>query len=165
MQDLHLKLSDWLLLLPLSLFVYLIGMPGPVHLSLDAPALMVVLFSLHRAKGLPLSCAFGVGLIQDIFSLAPLGQHAIGLVVLAYLTQVFRDRFRILDPVRQLPPLFCALLLVKFIHGWVAALGFGQFPAGSSFLSVLVTGVLWVPLAHMSFRLLRRRRLHQKGIS
>ena len=157
MQDLRLRLTDWLALLPVTLLIYLVHIPGFGYIRIDGLALLVILFSIYRHNGLPLIFTFTIGLIQDIVSLAPLGQHAIGLVVLAYVAQAVRDRVRIQSLPKQLPAVVVGLLLVKFIHSWVVALGFGQLPTLYSFLSVLVTGLCWIPLVLITESMTRKR--------
>lgn len=154
----NLRLSDWLVLTPLALILYLTHMPGFGYLRIDALVLLVALFSLYRANGMPLFLAFLLGLMQDIVSLAPFGQHAIGLVSIAYVAQSFRDRIRMQGVFKQLPAIFLFLLTVKFIHSWVVALGFGHLPTLDSFISVVITTCVWPLLVHVSFVLTRDRR-------
>jgi len=165
MQELNLKLTDWLWLIPLSLLIYVTHMPGFGYMRVDGLVILVALFSIYRHKGLPLILAFSIGLLQDIVSLAPLGQHAIGLVVIAYVTQSFRDRIRMQSLLMQLPSIFMFLLMVKFIHSWVVALGFGQLPTFDSFISVVVTTAFWPLLVKTGYVLTRDRRDRAVGLS
>jgi len=155
--DFQLKLSDWLVLLPLLLILYIAQFPGLGYLRIDGLALFVGIFSIYRSQGFPLWFAFFIGLIQDIVSLAPLGQHAIGLVALTYFMQCFRDRVLMQGVFKQIPAIFISLLMVKFIHSWVVALGFGQLPTVDSFLSVLFTTALWPVFVNLSYRLTYKR--------
>lgn len=155
--DFQIKLSDWLLLLPFSLILYIAQFPGLGYMRIDGLALFVGIFSIYRQKGFPLLFAFVIGLIQDIVSLAPLGQHAIGLVALAYFMQSFRDRVLMQGVLKQIPLVFISLLMVKFIHSWVVALGFGQLPTLNSFLTVIFTTALWPFFVTISYRLTYRR--------
>ena len=163
MQELNLKLADLLVLAPLALLLYVTSIPGFGSLRVDGLALIVALFSVYRHQGFPLFLAFSIGLVQDIVSLAPLGQHAIGLVVISYITQSLRDRIRMQSLLKQLPGIFAFLLLVKFIHSWVVALGFGQLPTADSFVSVLVTTLFWPFFVNVSYRLTRDRRDRPAG--
>ena len=164
MQELNLRLTDWLILIPIALLVYVTHMPGFGYMRVDGLALVVALFSIYRQKGLPLILAFSIGLLQDIVSLAPLGQHAIGLVAISYMTQSFRDRIRMQNLLKQLPSIFVFLLMVKFIHSWVVALGFGQLPTVDSFISVIVTTLCWPLLVRVSYVLTRDRRDRRVGL-
>lgn len=155
--DFQLRLTDWFLLLPLALIMYIAQLPGLGYMRIDGLALFVGIFSIYRLQGFPLALVFLIGLIQDIVSLAPLGQHAIGLVALAYFMQRFRDRVLMQSTLKQIPTVFVSLLMVKFIHSWVVALGFGQLPTLNSILSVLFTTALWPFFVTISHRLTYRR--------
>jgi|GEM_PF-2266862 len=165
MQEIQLRLSDWAALLPLCLLFYITQIPGFGHIRIDMLALLVALFSVYRLQGMPLTLAFAIGLAQDVVSLAPIGQHAIGLVVLAYVAQSARDRIRMQAMPNQLLAIFVGLFLVKFIHSWVVALGFGQLPTLNSLLSVLVTSLFWVPVMRIASQLTRKRPSARAGIS
>jgi len=155
--DFQLRLSDWFLLLPFTLILYIVQFPGLGYMRLDGLALFVAIFSVYKQNGFPLLFVFLLGLTQDVVSLAPLGQHAIGVVALAYFIQCFRDRILMQGVLKQLPVVFIGLLMVKFIHSWVVALGFGQLPTLNSFLSVLFTTALWPVFVMISYRLTYKR--------
>ncbi|MBC6428257.1 MAG: rod shape-determining protein MreD [Cellvibrionales bacterium] len=154
MDDLHLKLADWLWLLPLGLALYILHLPLLGFWRADVPALLVLLFCIYRPRGLSLFAAFAVGLLQDLVALAPLGQHAIGLAVLAYLAHSTRSWTRLQPPLKQLPMVFAGLLLVELIH---SLLRFGPPPNLDALLSVLLACLLWPPLV-TAVALFRRRR-------
>ena len=164
MHELHLKLTDWLPLLPLALLFYVANILGFGFLRVDLPALLILLFCIYHPSGLPLILAFAIGLLQDIVSLAPLGQHAMGLVVLAYVTQIFSDRIRIKSPAKQLPIIFVGLLLVKFVHAWVLTLEFTQLPTLYSVLSVIFTGALWPVVVKLAVVLTSKRPTRRMGL-
>ena len=165
MQEIQLRLSDWVGLLPICLLFYITQIPGFGYIRIDMLALLVTLFSIYRPQGMPLGLAFAIGLAQDVVSLAPIGQHAIGLVTLAYVAQSARDRIRMQAVPNQLLAIFIGLMLVKFIHSWVVALGFGQIPTLNSLLSVLVTSLFWVPVMFIAKRMTRKRPSVRAGIS
>lgn len=163
MQELPLKLTDLLFLTIGSVVIYVLSFPGLGYLHIDAVALTVILFCLYRPGGISLGLVFALGLVQDIVSLAPFGQHALGLCVMAYIMQHFRDRIRIHSVAKQLPSIAFALLLLKVIYSWVAALGFGQLPSLASLTSVVLTAMLWPITVFIGRLLVRNRRL--PGIS
>jgi len=165
MQEIQLRLSDWIGLMPICLLFYITQIPGFGYIRIDMLALLVALFSIYRPQGMPLALAFAIGLAQDVVSLAPIGQHAIGLVALAYVAQSVRDRIRMQALPNQLLAIFIGLMLVKFIHSWVVALGFGQIPTLNSLLSVLVTSLFWVPVMFIAMRMTRKRPSARAGLS
>lgn len=163
MRELPLKLSDLLPLTLISLVIYVFHVPGLGYVRIDAVALTVILFSLYRPEAIPLVLVFVIGLLQDIVSLAQLGQHALGLCVVAYVMQYFRDRVRIHSIPKQLPSIALALLVLKLIYSWVAALGFGQLPSMGAIFSVVLTMFLWPVMCWFGKKLSSHRRL--PGIS
>lgn len=163
MHELPLKKLDLVVLVSISVIIYVLKIPNLGYLRIDAVALSVILFCLYRPKGMSLLLVFGIGLLQDIVSLSPIGQHALGLCLIAYLIQSFRDRIRIHRVVKQLPSIAFALLILKFVYSWIAALGFGQLPSLEAFVSVIFTALLWCPLVWVAERFTRMRKL--PGIS
>ena len=143
MQILTLRYGDLITYLMVGFLLYIVDLPGFGYLRFDIPALIVATFAFYRHRGISLSVVFLMGLMQDAVSLAPLGQHAIGLVLLAYLCQKFRDRIKIQSMPMQLPWMFIFLLGVKFVHIWVSALEIGQVPSLNSLISVIGTVLLW----------------------
>ena len=163
MQELPLKNVDLFFLTIVSVVIYVFSLPGLGYLRIDAVALTVMLFCLYRPEGISLALVFVLGLVQDIVSLAPLGQHALGLCVVAYFIQSLRDRIRIHSVLKQLPSIALTLLLLKMIYSWVAALGFGQLPSIAALISVLCTAMLWPVTVWFGKFIVRNRKL--PGIS
>ena len=75
------------------------------------------------------------------------------------------DRIRMQALPNQLLAIFIGLMLVKFIHSWVVALGFGQIPTLNSLLSVLVTSLFWIPVMFIAMRMTRKRPSARAGLS
>ena len=163
MHELPLKKVDLILLTSVSVIIYVLNIPNFGYLRIDAVALTIVLFCLYRPEGISLALVFVIGLVQDVVSLSPLGQHAFGLCLVAYFMQWFRDRIRIHRLVKQLPSIAIALVLLKFVYSWIAALGFGQLPSLAAFVSVILTTLLWCPMVWLAEQMTRNRKL--PGIS
>ena len=163
MKELALMLRDLLPMMAVSVVIYVFNVPWLGYLRIDAVALTVILFCLYRPKAISLLLVFLLGLLQDVVSLAPLGQHALGLCIVAYFMQYFRDRVRIHSVAKQLPSIALALLFLKLVYSWVTALGFGQLPSLNAVLSVLLTTMLWPLMVAFGDLLAGRRKL--PGIS
>lgn len=159
MQELPLKQLDLVLFALISVVIYVFHIPGLGFLRIDAVALTVILFCLYRVDGISLATVFLLGLVQDIVSLAPLGQHALGLCVVAYFMRHFRDRILIQSVGKQIPGIALSLLALKLIYGWVAALGFGQLPSIAALLSVVFTAMLWPITVWFGKMLTQHRKL------
>ncbi len=163
MKELPLMLRDLLPLIVISVVIYVFNIPWLGYIRIDAVALTIILFCLYRPQAIRLTLVFCLGLLQDVVSLAPLGQHALGLCIMAYFMQYFRDRVRIHRVAKQLPSIALALLFLKLVYSWVTALGFGQLPTLSAILSVILTTMLWPVMVLVGNWLSNHRRL--PGIS
>ena len=142
-ESLPLRVSDLVFGVLFALVLYLVEMPGVEYFRLDFVALLVLLFAVYRDKELGLVVPFLVGLTQDLVSLAPLGMHALGLMVAAYLGTWLRDGMRVLSLTKQLPFVLFILVFVKLLYAWVSALGFGQIPSLVSVFSAVVVTLFW----------------------
>jgi len=143
MDELPLKLRDLIPLVFVSLVIYVVHIPGLGFVRIDAVALVVILFSIYRPWGLSLTVVFGIGLIQDVVSMSPLGQHPLGLCLMAYGVQHVRDQIRLNTVLKQLPSIAMALLILKLVYSWVAALSFGVLPSLTAVISIFITLWLW----------------------
>lgn len=163
MNELPLRLRDLLPFVLVSVVIYVFHIPAISFLRLDAVALTVILFSLYRPGGLSLLAVFAIGLLQDMVSLSPFGQHALGLCMISYAVQHLSYQLRMHSPLKQLPAVVLTLLLLKLVYSWVAALGFGVMPSMTAVLSVLLTACLWPAMWWAGQIMTRHRRL--PGIS
>lgn len=143
MNELPLRLRDLVPFVLVSTVIYVFHIPGMSFVRIDAVALTVILFSLYRPGGISLMAVFVIGLLQDIVSLSPFGQHALGLCIISYIVQHLSYQVRMHSPVKQLPTIVLTLLLLKLVYSWVAALGFGVVPSMTAVWSVLLTACLW----------------------
>lgn len=134
------------LMVALALVLYVIPVPGANALRLDFVALLVLYLGIYREQPYPLLGAFAAGMLQDLVSLAPLGQHALGLLLVSAILQSMRDRLRLINPARQLPAVLALLLLLKLQYSWIAALNFGTLPTLDALGSSLLTAAAWIPL-------------------
>ncbi len=133
------------LMVVLALLIYVIPVPLLGQVRIDYVALLMLYLGTYRELPFPLGFAFGIGLLQDLVSLAPLGQHALGLLLICWLLQFFRDRLKLASPPAQLPLVLMLLLLLKIQYSWMAALNLGILPSLDALASSLVTAVVWIP--------------------
>ncbi len=129
-----------------ALLLYVVPVPLLANLRVDFVALLVLYIGIYRDLSYPLLWAFVLGLLQDIVSLAPPGQHVLGLVIVSWIIHGIRDRLRLLSVARQFPLILGLLLLLKLQYSWIAALNFDSLPSLEALGSALVTALIWVPL-------------------
>ena len=104
--------------------------------------------------------AWLIGLLLDILQGSTLGQHALALTVVAYITLRLHRQIRIF-PLWQLTVTVLALLFLEaFILFWIDGVA-GNPPVGLSRWTQVVTGaVLWPPVMAIMDRL--RERLERR---
>lgn len=133
----------------LALLLYVIPIPLFGQLRVDFVAVLIIYLGLYRDMPYPLLFAFGVGVMQDLVSLAPLGQHALGLLLVSWILEFFRDRLKLVSIPAQIPAVFMLLLLLKFQYSWISALNLGILPTLDALGSSLITTLVWVPFAFL----------------
>lgn len=133
----------YLLLLVVACTLYITPIPGIANVRIDAVALLVLYVNFYRPVAWPLTMGFFAGILQDLVAFSPLGQHALGLVLISFFAPMMRDGLRMLTPVKQLPIIIGMLLFLKFLSGWVTALNLGILPNLDAIWAVLLTSIFW----------------------
>jgi len=146
-----------MLMISIALLLYVIPIPLFGQLRIDFVALLILYLGIYRDMPYPLLVAFGAGVLQDLVSLAPLGQHALGLLLVSWILQSFRDRMKLGSVPGQIPAVLMLILLLKFQYSWIAALNLGIMPSLDALGSSLLTALVWVPFA-LFVRLVESRR-------
>ena len=150
-----LLIALWLVL---ACGLYISSIPFLGNIRIDAVALLIIFLGLYRPASLSLNLAFFAGLMQDLVALAPLGQHALGLTVVAFILHYLRDEARLLNRVMQWVLVLGCLILLKFLSSWITALSLGILPGLAAYGSALVTSLLWPLLLALAVRQPRVRR-------
>ena len=127
----------------------LISLPLPDWLTAFRPpwATMVVIYWVMMwPRSFGLISAWVVGLFLDVLQGDLLGQHAMALTVVAYLTLRFHLQIRIF-PMWQLTATVLALLAIEaFILFWIDGVA-GNPPVGFARWTQVFTGaILWIPV-------------------
>jgi len=133
----------------LALLLYVIPIPLLGQMRIDFVAVLIIYLGIYRDMPYPLLCAFGAGVLQDLVSLAPLGQHALGLLLVSWILEFFRDRMKLISIPAQIPAIFVLLLLLKFQYSWIAALNLEILPTLDALGSSVITTLVWVPIAFL----------------
>jgi len=136
----------------------LLSAPVPVWASGWQPpwlTLVVAYWCLAQPDRVGVTAAFVLGVLQDALTGAPLGQHALGLAVVAAAVLAEHQRLRVL-PLWQQAPLLAPLLAV---HQVLLALvcGSGGRPVSAAMLLPALSGALVWPWLFLTLRDLRRR--------
>lgn len=134
------------LLIGTALLLYVISYPIFGNIRIDFVALLILYLGIYRDIPHPLALAFSAGILQDLISLAPLGRHALGLVLVSGILHSMRDQLRLISVIRQIPAVFALLLFLKLQYSWIAALNFGTLPTLGALGSSIITILIWIPM-------------------
>ena len=149
-----------LLLLTLCLGLALTVMPLPQVVEPARPywvAMILIYWNLESGRLRYLGQAFVLGLALDLLTGTLLGQHALGLVILVFLLERFRNRIRFFPPWQQAMAVFVLLLNERIIQLWIILLTDHGWPVWTWWLAPLVAMLFW-PWLFLVLDSLRRRQ-------
>jgi rod shape-determining protein MreD len=119
--------------------------PLPAAVSAFKPdwvAAVLLYWSIASPQRAGLFTAFFMGLALDVLSGALLGQHALALVVILYLSQRFHLRIRVFPTSQVAATLFVLLGIYEFTLFWVDGVAGREVPAIERFGPLLSTAIL-----------------------
>ena len=106
-------------------------------------ALLVIYWVLHMPQRLGVGFAFIVGLFQDIVCWTPWGQHALALMVVAYMCQLGYQRILSYGILQQSFWVFVLVGIHQLVANWTHTLS-GHAAEGLVFLvPAVLSGCLW----------------------
>jgi rod shape-determining protein MreD len=144
----------------------LMSLPLPDGLTPFRPAwatLAVIYWIMMWPGRFGIGAAWLVGLLLDVLQGSTLGQHALALTAVAYITLRFHRQIRIFPLWQLTVTVFALLFLEAFILFWIDGVA-GNPPAGLARWSQVATGaVLWPLVMAMMDRL--RERLERRDSS
>jgi len=120
----------------------------------------VVLILIYWCMALPERIGVGVGwisgLLLDVLTGTLLGQHALGLAVVAFLTLKLYQRVRVLPLRQQMFTVFVLLLVERLLTLWSTAVAGYSTPSLLYWLTPVIGALLW-PWIYVILRDIRRR--------
>jgi len=142
------------------LALMLVMVPLPEWAQIFRPD-WLTLFLIYWVMAIPerlgIVFAWVFGLLLDVTQGAILGQHAIGLVMVAFIVQIQYQRIRVFSLLQQALVVFVLLMLKQLLVLWVSGI-VGQAPEDiiRYFLPSVVGAVIW-PWLFVLLRDIRRR--------
>ena len=134
-------------------------LPLPRALDVVRPdwvALIVIFWALSVPRSYGVGIAFLVGIVLDVSQGTLLGQHALGLTIVAYITVRFHLQMRVF-PLLQLTAFVFALnALYRFLLFWINGVAGISAPASTYWGPVVSCLVIW-PLLYTFLSGLRYR--------
>ena len=145
-----LPVQPWFVYFSLCVALVLDYIPtGRVPGMPDWVALILAFWCVREPLRVGIGTAFVLGLLLDVGLGAAMGQHALALVLLAYLASHLGARVLWFPPLQQALHVLPLLLLCQLVMLVVRALAGDEFPGWTYFLSSLVSGALWLPLTYV----------------
>lgn len=118
-------------------------------------AMVLIYWIVALPARVGIGMAWLAGLLQDVVEGLPLGQNALALSVLAYLSLILYQRLRMFTPIQQAMVIFVLIGLHQLINNWVQTLTGTISPDLLFLLPALVSALLWPLLAELLHSLRR----------
>lgn len=152
--------SNWgpiSVVLALSLAATVVPLPDLVEpLRPDFVALTVLWLCLLSIRATGLLVAWSAGLMLDALHGMLLGQHALALVLIAYIALKMRLRIRAFPVLHQSVVVFALLAIHEFVLFWIDGLSGHALTAWTRWLPVLTGALCWPFLSGLYSRLALR---------
>lgn len=147
------------IILSLILAFVLLMVPLPNWAQLLRPewvAMVVIYWSMALPNRFGIGTSWFAGLIVDVVRDSLLGQHALALAVVSFLTIRLHQRIRVYPPGQQAITVFLIMIVNFLIILWIRGI-MGQAPnLWQIVLPALTTALLW-PGVFIAMRFLRRQ--------
>jgi rod shape-determining protein MreD len=151
--------AGWAIILSFAVAFMLTAVPLPEWAASWRPA-WVAMVLIYWCMALPervgIGAAWCLGLLLDVQQGTLLGQHALGLALIAWLTVKSHQRVRVF-PLTQQALVVCGyLLILQFLNLWIRGI-MGVPPRHWTFWMPAFTGMLLWPWLFVILRDLRRK--------
>lgn len=134
-------------------------LPMPAWLDPLRPewvALVLIYWCMALPNRIGVGFAWTVGLLLDVLRGGLLGQHALSLAIVAYITLQLYQRLRIFPPLQQAVTVVVLITLHLMLQIWIKGIS-GQAVQSWTFMIPALSSMLLWPLVFVSLRSLRRR--------
>ena len=120
----------------------------PLPRSIDAfrpdwVALIVIFWALAMPRTYSVGIAWLVGIVLDVAQGTLLGQHALALCVVAYITVKFHLQMRVFPLLQLTATVFALLALYQFLLFWINGVAGVRAPVIVYWAPVLMGAVIW----------------------
>lgn len=122
----------------------------------DWVALTLVYWAMMLPRTVSVGTAWILGIVLDVAQGTLLGQHAVALCFVVYITVKFHLQFRVFPASQMLATVFAMLALYQFILFWINGVAGVNAPA-VTYWGPVITGALFWPLLTLFFSGVRYR--------
>ncbi len=131
-----------------SIIVSLMLTMLPLPQSIDAfrpdwIALILIFWAISVPASYGVGVAWVVGIVLDVTQGTLLGQHAVALVVVVYVTAKFHLLMRVFPLLQMTATVFALLSLYQFLLFWINGVAGVTTPASTYWGPVLTGALLW----------------------
>ena len=151
--------GGWVILVSFIIAFLLTTIPLPGWLADWRPAwvvMMVIYWCIVLPERVGVAIAWVLGLLLDVYTGTLLGQNALGLSVIAYLTLRLHKQIRIFPPLQQSVLICIYLLLFQFFTLWIRGI-IGVPPQYWTFWAPVLSSMLLWPIFFIIMRNIRRK--------
>lgn len=151
--------GGWVILLSFIVALLLTTIPLPGALSDWRPAwvaMMLIYWCLVLPERVGIGVGWLLGVIQDVYTGALLGQNALGLSVIAYLALRLQKQIRVFPPLQQSVLICVCVALLQFSTWWIRGI-IGVPPQRWLFWAPVASSMLLWPLFFYVMFGIRRR--------
>jgi rod shape-determining protein MreD len=151
--------GGWIIIASFLAALALTILPLPGWLAMIRPewvALVLIYWCMALPGRVGVGFAWTIGLLLDVLRAALLGQHALSLAIVAYITLQLYQRIRVFPLWQQAVSVFILILLHLMLQLWIKGMSGNPPPALTFLLPALSSMLLW-PLMFLGLRRLRRR--------
>ena len=137
-------------LLTIILALMLMMMPLPESVSTFRPdwiALIIIFWTMSVPRRVSVGIAWFVGIIVDVSQGTLLGQHALALCAVAYVTVKFHLLMRVFPLMQLTATIFALLALYQFLLFWINGV-IGINAPSISYWAPVISGTLIWPLLY-----------------
>jgi rod shape-determining protein MreD len=151
--------GSWVIFLSFVVAYILTLIPLPAWAAFYRPEwviLVLIYWCLSLPKRIGIAIGWLVGLMMDVLTGAVLGQHALALVVIAYIMLRWHRRIRQQTIWQQALNVLLLVILERLLKGWVHGIG-GHSVNGWRFWMPAVTSMLLWPWLFIVLRDIQQR--------
>lgn len=151
--------GQWFILLTFLIAFAVTYLPLPLWIDRFWPdwvSLVLIYWCLALPQRVNVGTAWVVGLFQDAAAGTLLGQHALALAVIAFLTVKTHQRIRVNPLWQQALSVLGLLIINQLLVLWIDGIT-GYPPQNWWYLAPALGGMLWWPWLFIALRDLRRR--------
>jgi len=157
--DLEQHQGGWVIAVSFVLALLLMLVPLPEWAGFWRPdwvAMVLIYWCIALPQRIGVFSGWLIGLVEDILLGTLLGQHALILAVVAYLSGKIHRRLRVYPLRQQVFVIFFLVLLVHSFNAWVRYLQGFPLPLHLQFMYPAITSFFLWPWVFTGLRMLRR---------